>query len=107
MQILSPTEVGEEEDFKPYIPENQEAEAAHNRKMAQCIQMEILQDLHQELGAMATLPENAAKDLILQVIVVITFNPLLYLVIDFPTYIIYTLKPHRLAGFLTNEYCRR
>ena len=103
MQILSPTEVREEEDFKPYIPENREAEAAHNRKMAQCIQMEILQDLRQELGAMATLPKNAAKDLILQVIVVITFNPLPHLVIDFPTYIIYTLKPHRLTGFLTNE----
>ena len=106
MQILSPTEVGEEEDFEPYIPEDQEAEAAHNRKMAQCIQMVILQDLHQELGAVATLPENATKDLILQVIIIITFNPLPHLVIDFPMYIIYTLKPHRLTSFLTTEYCR-
>ena len=92
MQILSPTEVREEEDFEPYIPEDQEAEAAHNRKMAQRIQMAIIQDLHQELGAVATLPENAAKDLILQVIIVITLNSSPLLAIDSPTYIIYTLK---------------
>ena len=69
MQILSPTEVGEEEDFEPYISEDQEVKAAHNRKTAQCIQTAILQDLCQELGAVATLPENATKDLILQVTV--------------------------------------
>ena len=106
MQILYPTEVGEEEDFEPYISEDREVEAAHNRKTAQCIQTVILQDLHQKLGAAATLPENAAKDLILQVIIIITFNPLPHSVIDFPTYIIYTLKPHRLTSFLTTEYCR-
>ena len=92
MQILSLTEAREEEDFEPYIPEEREAEAAHNRKMAQCIQMMILQDLRQELGAVATLPENATKDLILQVIIVITLNSSPLLVIDSPPYIIYTLK---------------
>ena len=92
MQILSPIEVGEEEDFEPYIPEDREAEAACNRKMAQRIQMAILQGLRQELGVKATLPENVAKDLILQVIV-ITFNPSPHSVIDFLTYIIYILKP--------------
>ena len=70
MQILFPTEAGEEEDFKPYISEDQEAEAAYNRKTTQHIQMAILQDLRQELGTTATLPENAAKDLILQVIII-------------------------------------
>ena len=94
MQTLSPTEAGEEEeDFEPYIPEDREAEAPCNRKMAQCIQTVILQDLHQELGAVATLPENAAKYLILQVIIIITLSPSPYLIIDFPMYIIYTLKP--------------
>ena len=92
MQILSLTEARVEEDFEPYIPEEREAEAAHNRKMAQCIQMMILQDLRQELGAVATLPENATKDLILQVIIVITLNSSPLLVIDSPPYIIYTLK---------------
>ena len=106
MQILSPTEVGEEEDFEPYISEDREVEAARNRKTAQCIQTAILQDLRQELGAAATLPENATKDLILQVIIIITFNPLPQSVIDFPMYIIYTLKPHSLTSFLTTEYCR-
>ena len=66
MQILSPTEVGEEEeDFEPYIPQDREAETACNRKMAQHIQMAILQGLCQELGVAATLPENVSKDLIL------------------------------------------
>ena len=60
----------EEEDFEPYISEDREIEAAHNRKTAQCIQTVILQDLYQELGTTATLPENAAKDLILQVIII-------------------------------------
>ena len=68
MQILSPTEEGEEEDFEPYISEDWEAEVACNRRTAQHIQMAILQDLHQELGTTVTLPENAGKDLILQVI---------------------------------------
>ena len=73
MQILSPTEAGEEEDFEPYISEDREVEAACNRKTAQRIQMAILQDLHQESGATATLPENAAKDLILQVIIIYNY----------------------------------
>ena len=42
--------------------------------MAQRIQTAILQDLRQELGAAATLPENAAKDLILQVSIIVTLN---------------------------------
>ena len=40
---------------------------AHTRKTAQQIQMAILQDLRQVLGADAAIPEDAAKDLILQV----------------------------------------
>ena len=35
--------------------------------MAQQIQMAIMQDLRQVLGVGTTLPENAAKELILQV----------------------------------------
>ena len=40
---------------------------ARTRKTAQQIQMAILRDLHQVLGADAAIPEDAAKDLILQV----------------------------------------
>ena len=50
-----------------YIAEDQEMETKRNRKMAQMVQTAILQNLRQSLGAAATLPEEAAKDLILQV----------------------------------------
>ena len=50
-----------------YIAEDREMEAKRNRKMAQRVQTAILQNLRQSLGAAATLPEEAAKDLILQV----------------------------------------
>ena len=50
-----------------YIEEEGEVEVAHNRRMAQRIQTAILQNLHQLLGADATLPEGAAKELVLQV----------------------------------------
>ena len=40
---------------------------ARTRKTAQWIQMAILQDLCQVLGADTAIPEDAAKDLILQV----------------------------------------
>ena len=38
-----------------------------NRKTAQRIQMAISQNLHQTLGVEATLPEDTAKELVLQV----------------------------------------
>ena len=57
--------ISEEDD--EYIEEEREIEVAHNRRMAQHVQMAILQDLHQSLGADATLPEGAAKELVLQV----------------------------------------
>ena len=57
----------EEEDFEPYISEDWEVKAAHTRVMVQCIQMVILQNLHQDLGVETILPENATKDLTLQV----------------------------------------
>ena len=50
-----------------YIPEEMEMETKGNCKTAQRVQMAILQNLRQSLGAAATLPEEAAKDLILQV----------------------------------------
>ena len=42
-------------------------EAKRNHKTAQRVQTAILQNLRQSLGVAATLPEEAAKDLILQV----------------------------------------
>ena len=39
----------------------------HSCKSAQRIQAAILQDLRQTMGAEATLPEPAAKELVLQV----------------------------------------
>ena len=50
-----------------YSEEEREVEVAHNQRMTQHIQMAILQDLHQSLGTNATLPEGAAKELVLQV----------------------------------------
>ena len=57
-----------DDDEGEYIAEDRETEARRNRKMAQRVQTAILQNLRQSLGAAATLPEEAAKDLILQVI---------------------------------------
>ena len=56
-----------DEDKGEYIAEDWETEARRNRKTAQRVQRAILQNLRQSLGAAATLPEEAAKDLILQV----------------------------------------
>ena len=58
-------ESNDEED--EYISEDRETETKRNRKTAQRVQMAILQDLRQTLGVAATLPEEAAKDLVLQV----------------------------------------
>ena len=58
-------ESDEEED--EYISEDRETETKRNHKTAQRVQMAILQDLRQTLGAAATLPEEATKDLVLQV----------------------------------------
>ena len=57
----------DDEDLDQYISEDQETKAQQNSKMAQWVQMAILQDLHQVLGVDVTLPENASKELILQV----------------------------------------
>ena len=72
IRFLFPLEVEEEEEFDQYISEDREAEVARNRKTAQRVQTAILQDLRQVLGVKATLPENATKDLILQVIIITT-----------------------------------
>ena len=56
-----------DDDKGEYIAEDWETEAKRNHKMAQRVQTTILQNLRQSLGAAATLPEEAAKDLILQV----------------------------------------
>ena len=58
-------ESDDEED--EYISEDRKTETKRNRKTAQRVQTAILQDLRQTLGAAATLPEEAAKDLVLQV----------------------------------------
>ena len=59
---------GSDDEGDEYIPEDRETEAKRNRKTAQRVQTAILQELRQTLGATATLPEEAAKDLVLQVI---------------------------------------
>ena len=82
-KFLFPLGTGEEEDFDQYIPEDREAEAACNRKTALCIQTAILQGLCQELGIEATLPENATKDLILQVTIMTILNPMQHSVANF------------------------
>ena len=51
-----------------YIVKEWEVKAARTRKLAQCIQTSILQELCQSLEADAMLPEGATKDLVLQVI---------------------------------------
>ena len=65
------TETGDDKDLDQYISEDQETEMAQNRKTAQQVQTAILWDLHQVLGVDATLPENASKELILQVMILI------------------------------------
>ena len=45
-------------------------ESRQNRKTVQRIQMAILQDLRQTLGVDTTLPEAAAKELMLQVLAI-------------------------------------
>ena len=62
-------EYDDEED--EYISEDREMETKRNCKTAQRVQMAILQDLRQTLGVAATLPEEAAKDLVLQVYLIL------------------------------------
>ena len=50
-----------------YILEDHEVETRRTRRTVQQIQTTIMQDLQQVVGAGASLPEDAAKDLILQV----------------------------------------
>ena len=54
------------EDEGEYIAKDREMEARRNHKTAQRVQTAILQNLRQSLGVAATLPEEAAKDLILR-----------------------------------------
>ena len=57
----------EEEELNVYIPEDREVESQRTRKMAQQIQTAIMENLREEVGAAASLPEDVVKDLILQV----------------------------------------
>ena len=57
-----------EEAEDEYIEEDRDTEATCNRKTAQWVQTALLQDLHQTLGADATLPETTVKELVLQLI---------------------------------------
>ena len=72
-------EAEEEENLDQYIAEDREAKVACNRKTAQHVQTAILWDSYQVLSAEATLPENATKDLILQVILCNHFIVITYL----------------------------
>ena len=49
--------------------EDREAEGERTQKSARCIQQEILSNLHNVVGGGGTIPEMAAKDLILQVMI--------------------------------------
>ena len=64
---LSLTLAESDDEEGEYILEDWETETKRNRKTAQRVQTAILQDLRQTLGVAATLPEETAKDLILQV----------------------------------------
>ena len=64
-----------DEDDNEYIAENRETEAMHSCKSAQQIQATILQDLHQTMGVDVTLLEPAAKELVLQVLLMILQLP--------------------------------
>ena len=66
---LYPSLILAESDDKEdeYISEDRETETKRNCKTAQRVQTAILQDLRQTLGVAATLPEEADKDLVLQV----------------------------------------
>ena len=57
----------EEEELDVYIPEDREVESQCTQKLAQQIQTAIMENLRQEFGVAASLPEDVAKDLILQV----------------------------------------
>ena len=64
----------EEEELDVYIPKDREVESQHTQKMAQQIQTAIMENLRQELRVGASLPEDAAKDLILQVPMTLVFH---------------------------------
>ena len=59
---------GSEDEAEEYIEEDQETETKCTQKSARRIQQNILQELGTMVGGACTLPEPAAKDLILQVI---------------------------------------
>ena len=81
-------ESDDEED--EYISEDQETETKRNRKTAQRVQMAILQDLRQTLGVAATLPEEAAKDLVLQLNLTLLSTVLIINTITIQTVISYS-----------------
>ena len=64
--ILTP---GSEDEVEEYIEEDWETETKCTQKAAHHIQQNILQELRTVVGGAQTLPETAAKDLILQVMV--------------------------------------
>ena len=57
----------EEEDLDAYIPEDHEVKKQHTHKTVQRVQAAIMQDLQQALGVGESFPEDAMKELILQV----------------------------------------
>ena len=59
---------GYEDEAEEYIEEDRETETKHTHKSTHQIQQNILQELRPMVGGVQTLPEPAAKDLILQVI---------------------------------------
>ena len=64
----------EEEEHDVYIPEDREVESQHTQKTAQQIQTAIMENLRQEAGVAASLPEDVAKDFILQVPITQVFH---------------------------------
>ena len=58
---------GSEDKAEEYIEEDQGMETKRTQKAACRIQQNILQELRTVVGGAQTLPEMAAKDLILQV----------------------------------------
>ena len=59
---------GSEDEAEEYIEKDRETETKRTQKSGHQIQQNILQELRTMVGGAQTLPELAAKDLILQVI---------------------------------------
>ena len=61
------------DDDSEYIPEDREVEVERTNKAARRIQQSILQELRTVVGGAQIIPENVAKDFILQVIIILVF----------------------------------